>query len=120
MHTDAKINFKKYLILSIGLLSISMSLMRTRSELYGSVGIFIAACLNQVMLVAAVRSASKTAITGEQTNKFKMLFLILGKMLLLLGALSFGVQIMGDRVLIPLLIYVLQIAVLYLSFNKSR
>jgi hypothetical protein len=71
------------------------------------------------MLVTVVRDASRSAVTGLPANKLKMLILIIGKVVVIAGALIFSVQIMGNRVIIPVLIYVLQIAVLYLSFKKT-
>lgn len=81
--------------------------------------VFIAACLNQWMLVNVVRDASQNAADGTPVDKFNMVLMTVGKVILLIAALSFGVHIMGKRIIIPVLIYVLQIAVLYLSFEST-
>jgi len=118
MLTSAKINFKKYISLSLVIMILTYPLLKSKEEIYGSLIIFAAACLNQWMLVTSVREASKSAVTGVPANKLKMIIMILGKMFVLLGALTFAVHLMGNRVIIPLLIYVLQIAVLYLSLVR--
>ncbi len=81
--------------------------------------VFLAACLNQWMLVIGVDKMTKAAADQEQLDKVSIVILFLGKVFVLIVALSLGVQIMGKRIIIPLLIYVLQIAVLYLSFKKK-
>lgn len=120
MLPNAKINFKKYISFSLVIIICAYPFLRSKEEIVGSLIVFCAACLNQWMLVTSVREASQSAVTGVPANKFKMIIMILGKMAVLLGALTFGVHLMGNRVIIPLLIYVLQIAVLYLSFVRSE
>lgn len=81
--------------------------------------IFLAACLNQWMLVRGVQKITSSAAGKEESDKSGLITLFIGKAIVLIVALTFGVQIMGKRIIIPVLIYVLQIAVLYLSMKKS-
>jgi hypothetical protein len=118
MHTGAKINLIKYTIFSAILLTADFFLAKSNKEFLVMVTVFIAACLNQWMLVNVVRGVTHNAATGEPVDKVNMVLMIIGKVVLVLIALTFGVQIMGNRIIIPVLIYVLQIAVLYLSFDK--
>jgi hypothetical protein len=69
------------------------------------------------MLVNVVRDITQNAATGKPIDKVNMVMMIIGKVILLLAAITFGVQLMGNRIIIPVLIYVLQIAILYLSFD---
>jgi len=71
------------------------------------------------MSIFVVRKMSENAVIGSSKNNLLIPIFIMGKLILVVGALSFGVQIMGKRILIPVLIYVLQIVVLYLSFEKN-
>ncbi|MDO9182770.1 MAG: hypothetical protein Q7U04_10190 [Bacteriovorax sp.] len=71
------------------------------------------------MLISVVRRMSEGAATQVQKNKYLVTLMTIGKLVLVVGVLSFGVQIMGKRIIIPVLIYVLQIVVLYLSFEKE-
>jgi len=116
-----KINLKKYLGLSILLIIISLRLSKNNSEIIAMAIIFAAACLNQWMLVNSVRDLTNSAVDGTISNKSSVVFMVIGKLILLIVALTFGVQIMGKRIIIPVLIYVLQIGVLYISFeNKTN
>ena len=119
MHTGAKIDFRKYSLLSAILILAVYFLARSMAEFYVMLIIFFAACLNQWMLVKVVRGVTALAATGSPINKTKMILMIVGKVVLLMAALTFGVQIMQKRIIIPVLIYVLQIAILYLSFYKT-
>lgn len=119
MLINEKINLKKYLIYSIPLLVAIYLLSKTRDELLAMLLIYIAAYVNQLLLVKSVVGMTRVAAAGEvpPTGGKMMFFLAIGKFLLIVAALSFGIHIMGNRVIIPVLIYVLQIAVLYLSLK---
>jgi hypothetical protein len=120
MLTSAKINLIKYAVFSSILLIAICFFAKNYSELMAMLIVFIAACLNQWMLVNVVRDASQNAVDGTSVDKVNMIMMSVGKVILLIAALSFGVHIMGNRIIIPVLIYVLQIAVLYLSFNRQK
>jgi hypothetical protein len=120
MLTSAKINIKKYLLLSASILLISVISVSSLNEIGAILLVYLASCANQWMLVTAVREASKSAVSGAEVNKWKMIFLVFGKFAVIAAALIFSIQIMQKKVLIPVLIYVLQIAVLYLSFEKNE
>ena len=114
-----KINLKKYALLSTVLLAADYFFARDMAELKVMLTIFLAACLNQWMLVRGVMQITNVASGKEEADKTNLILLFIGKVIVLLVALIFGVQIMGKRIIIPVLIYVLQIVVLYLSINKS-
>ncbi len=114
-----KINLKKYALLSTVLLAADYFFARDMAELKVMLTIFLAACLNQWMLVRGVMQITNAASGKEEADKTNLILLFIGKVIVLLVALIFGVQIMGKRIIIPVLIYVLQIVVLYLSINKS-
>lgn len=115
-----KINLKKYALLSTVLLAIDYFLARDMAELKVMLTIFLAACLNQWMLVSGVMQITNVASGKEAPDKANLIMLFIGKVIVLLVALIFGVQIMGKRIIIPVLIYVLQIVVLYLSMKKPE
>jgi hypothetical protein len=119
MHITEKIDLKKYAFLSTILLAVSYFLARDMAELKVMLTVFLAACLNQWMLVRGVQKITGVAAGTEESDKFGLIMLFIGKIIILLVALVFGVQIMGKRIIIPVLIYVLQIVVLYLSMKKS-
>jgi hypothetical protein len=90
------------------------------NELKVMLTVFLAACLNQWMLVRGVVSITDHASGKATMDKTNVVLMFIGKVIVLLVALVFGVQIMGKRIIIPVLIYVLQIVVLYLSMKKSE
>ena len=118
MLISEKINLKKYALLSTILLVIDYFLARDMAELKVMLTVFLAACLNQWMLVRGVQQITDVASGKKEADKTGLILMFIGKVIVLLVALVFGVQIMGKRIIIPVLIYVLQIVVLYLSINK--
>jgi hypothetical protein len=120
MHTGAKIDFRKYIPLSAILITASYYLSRSTAEFYVMLTVFAASCLNQWMLVSVVNEITSNAAGGGEVDKGNLIMMVIGKVLIVIVALIFGVQIMGNRIIIPVLIYVLQIAVLYLSFMRVK
>lgn len=122
MPTNERINFKVYLPLSLILILLGYLLSNSPAEFKVIATIFLAACINQYMLVRGVDKITKQAANLETNTEDQggtLLGLFIGKIIVLIVALVFGVQIMGKRIIIPVLIYVLQIGVLYLSFKKT-
>jgi hypothetical protein len=119
MHISEKVDLKKYAILSTILLVAVYFMARDMAELKVMLTVFLAACLNQWMLVRGVQKLTNSAVGKEEPDKSGLILLFIGKVIVLLVALVFGVQIMGKRIIIPVLIYVLQIVVLYLSMKKA-
>ena len=120
MRISEKIDFKKYFIFSLILLGTSLFMAQNFKEMSVMAIVFMAACVNQWMLVKAVIKLTESTLISQTPNKSLFTLLFLGKTIVIIGALIFGVQIMGKRIIIPLLIYVLQIAILYLSFRKEK
>jgi uncharacterized protein YacL len=119
MLISEKINFKKYALGSTVLFILEGFFARDIEELKVMLYIFSAACLNQYLLVRVVQTITREAAGIEHPNKSKIAIMSVGKIIVLLVALVFGVQIMGKRIIIPVLIYVLQIVVLYFSMKKA-
>ena len=118
MLISERIDLKKYALYSSILIIISIFLARNSSELMVMATVFLAAGLNQYMLVRGVSKIADQAVGKEGSSKFDLIVLFIGKLIVLVVALTLGVQIMAKRIIIPLLIYVLQIVVLYLSLKK--
>lgn len=118
MLISERIDLKKYALYSSVLIIISIFLARNSSELMVMATVFLAAGLNQYMLVRGVSKIANQAVGKEESSKFDLIVLFIGKLIVLVVALTLGVQIMAKRIIIPLLIYVLQIVVLYLSLKK--
>jgi hypothetical protein len=119
MLTSAKINLKTYSLYSAILLILAYLSVRSEAEFLVAVVVFLATCANHWMLIFIVRRLSESAVGMMQKSRLLIPLMVVGKLILIVAALSFGVQIMGKRIIIPVLIYVLQIAVLYFSFEKQ-
>ncbi len=120
MLISEKVNFKKYFLFSLPILTLALFLSRNSNEIKVMLTVFVAACLNQWMLVNLVLGMTRVASGEGSVDKTQMVIMFIGKVLVLVVALTLGVQIMGKRIIIPVLIYVLQIGVLFLSLNKTK
>ncbi|GAB4023138.1 MAG: hypothetical protein Fur0010_26350 [Bdellovibrio sp.] len=84
------------------------------------VGVYLATLVNFWMLINIIEYLALSVKSGnkEKINKWKVSGFFVGKLLALLIALTLSIQIMGDRLLIPVLSYVSQIFVLGVSLRR--
>jgi hypothetical protein len=114
MNLTGRINFGNYFLLSIPTTLVALAFARGVNEVMAILVIYLATILNQLLLVEGVFE-----LVGA-SNKVKVVILFLLKMAILFGALALGVHLMGKRVIIPLLNYVVIIFVLGISLKNKR
>ena len=113
MNLTGRINFKKYLLFSLITTLITLAFARGVKDVAAILIIYLATVLNQLLLVEGVYE-----LTGA-SKKFKVIFIFLIKMGILFGALTLGVHLMGKKVIIPLINYVVIIFVLGTSLRDK-
>ena len=113
-----KINLKRYFIYLILHLVLTYFFVQSIAEFGIILLVFVATVLNQWMLIDSVEALVRGVVNKDNPATTKIVLMFLGKTILLMIALSFGVHIMGKRVIIPLLNYVVQIFILYFSFKR--
>lgn len=118
-----KINFKQFTPASIFTLGFFCFFAENKSELIVIVGVYLATLVNLLMLTEGIIELTRRDVHEEnsrlQINKEKVIYLFIGKILLLILALTLGVQIIGNRIIIALINYIMQIFILVLSFKKA-
>jgi uncharacterized membrane protein YccC len=74
------------------------------------------------MLVMGIRELVQPYLEASSSKRIKrIIFLFVGKLVILFGALSLGVHLMGERVLMALINYVVLIFVLVVfGMNKKE
>lgn len=118
MRLSEKIDFKKYVLFSILLIAIFFPFLKGPTEFKVLIVTYIAVLINQYMLVQGVADLIEPMARGEKVDNGWVVFLFIGKAVLLLIALIYGVQIIGNRIIIPVLFYVCQIFVLIFSSKR--
>ncbi len=118
MPIKRKINLKKYIVLTLLNFIIFSMLFRTLSEVKVLFVMLVAVLLNQYMLFAGIDSMIRPIVKGEKPENGWVFFLFVSKILILFLGLIYGVQIIGNRIIIPLLFYVFQIFIFVLSQRK--
>ena len=122
MQLKTELNLKRYILFSLPSTVLCVFLCRTWVEVLGVSIIYFGTVLNQIMLVASLREMLLPFVDTEsrKSNK-KIVLLFVGKLVILFGSLSLGVHLMGKKVLIPLINYVVLIFVLVLfGFEKNK
>ena len=122
MQLRTELNLKRYILFSLPSTALCVALCRSWVEILGVSTVYFGTVLNQIMLVASLREMLLPFVaTGSQKSNKKIVLLFVGKLVILFGSLSLGVHLMGKRVLIPLINYVVLIFVLVLfGFKKTK
>jgi magnesium-transporting ATPase (P-type) len=115
-----RINLKRYIPLSAALLTLGFTTCRNTREMMATGVVFVAVILNQWMLLNSIDAITQRALSKESDKQSNVLINFLFKAIILIVAISFGVHIMGNRIIIPILIYVIQIFVLYFSIRENK
>lgn len=100
-------------LLSLGTILV---FVRSKKEILVILGIFSGVLLNHYFLTEGISAL----LSPGRKEGIKIFIFFLGKFLVLVGALSLGVHFMGDRIIIGLVLYILQIAALCATFAKIR
>ena len=119
LRTD--LNVKKYLLYTLPT-TICFLMCQNWSDYLGVLIVYLGTVLNQIMLVASLKALLSPLVGAvvQKSNK-KIVLLFVGKLVILFGSLSLGVHLMGKRVIIPLINYVILIFVLVLcGFEKGK
>ena len=122
MRLKTELNLKRYLLFSLPSTALCVALCGTWGEVLGVSIVYFGTVLNQIMLVASLREMLLPFVDTEsrKSNK-KIVLLFVGKLVILFGSLSLGVHLMGKRVLIPLINYVILIFILVIfCMNKKE
>jgi hypothetical protein len=118
MHIREKINLKKYFALSFALFVTFLIFFHHPLEIKVLVITFIATLVNQYMLIRAVHELIVPVLNGQRPDSGWIGFLFIFKSIILIAALIYGVQIIGNKIIISVLFYVCQIFVL--AFSSKR
>lgn len=121
MDVVKRINLKKYF--SLGLLSTALAclLAQSSNDILAILVVYLATIVNQYILtwmVLKIAERHKSDIKESGPMALKMILAFMAKMASLILGLSFGVHLMGPRVIIPLFNYIIQIFILVMSFRR--
>ena len=122
MRLRTELNLKRYLLFSLPSTALCVALCKSWVEILAVLTVYLGTILNHIMLVASLKELLIPFVdTESQRSTKKIVLLFVGKLVILFGSLSLGVHLMGKRVLIPLINYVVLIFVLVLfGFEKQK
>lgn len=123
MHLEItkKINLKKFILLSLVPTIICFMLARNNHEIFAISIVYIATIIYLLMFAEAIYLLTNQYKPGYgEASKVTLGFLFIGKLVILISSLLFGVQIMENRIIIPVINYVIIIFVLGASTNKTN
>jgi hypothetical protein len=114
-----KINLKRYLIIIFLSTFVCFQFIRGGDEVIGLFVAMIFTAISQLALTEAVcLLTDQTLVMSEKKKKTRLVVFIVLKLLFLFLGLGLGVHLMGKRVIIPLINYILQISALGVSLRN--
>jgi hypothetical protein len=124
MLIKTKINLKLYLSLSALSTVVACLFAQNFIEVLVILIIAGATIINQTVLVELVSEMFHSAAQGglgggPKVDKGRILVLSIVKIGVMLGAISFGVLFMGNRIIIPVINYVIMIFILAASMDRK-
>lgn len=121
MDSKIGINLKKYFLYSLPSTGLCVFLARSPEEIFAIILALVLTFVNQYLLVLGVSELLNPAYLEDSAQRptKKIIFFFVLKMLILALALYFCAVIMGKRVIIPIINYVILIFVLYFSLEKK-
>jgi len=119
-----KINLPKYIILSLAATLIFLGFSYgDRRLIYVILSVYLATLINQALLVALIWSIIFTDTPKTRALRIKRLIKItsylLSKVIILVLAIIAGVHFVGDKIIIALLNYIVQIVLLGLCLRRK-
>ena len=115
-----KINFMRFFAFSIPLALGCMAVLNNRDEWLAFGVIYVATVIYLLMFALFVYELIRPhRIKDYKLYKKNLVFLFIGKLLILIGAILFGVQILESKIIIPVINYFLNIFVLGVSIKKD-
>lgn len=121
MLLKTKINLKKFFSISLLTTGVFLLFARDINDVFAILLVYVATVTHLGMLAEAVFELIKSQITDGHIHnvKDKILYLFLGKLTILIMSLVISRQIMGDRIIIPVINYVIQIFILTFSIKSK-
>ena len=116
-----KINYSKYFLLTLPITLGMILVLGTWYHAIGIVIIYIAAFINQLMLVKFVREFFVPEVAKMRNNldKGEIVSLFIVKIFILIFGISLGVLFMGHHVIFPVINYVIQMFVLVFCLREK-
>ncbi len=120
MRLNEKINFKIYLFYSIAILTPALIFCHNLVEVGLVLLCYCSVIISQSLMVGQMMHAILKA-SGQPTEEEQSPIIdTLLRIFLIASSLSLSVHLMGNRVIIPLLVYVSQIFILNFSLNREK
>jgi len=121
LRTLKKINAKIFISLSIPPTAVCLYFSNYPDEWIAVLTVYVATVIYLIMFAEAVYELTAPYTEeGYVSNKRKLAFLFIGKIVILISAIIFGRQIMGSKIIIPVLNYFVHIFVLGASLSKAK
>ena len=93
-------------------------LAKNRLELIVFFSILIATLLNQYLLARGVEKMFNASKENEKATGMTLVF-FLSKFIILFAAMGLGVHFIGNRIIVPILVYIAQLFILLFSLKKG-
>ena len=116
-----KINLKLWTPLTLATTLGLSTFLKSPAEYWVMLLVYVATYINLFILMYTLQKLmlSKESIESGRRDHVMIALMFVGKLFIVFGALGIGVHFIGNRIIIPLINYVVQILVLSISIRRN-
>ena len=81
--------------------------------------IYVATLINLALLISLLMKMFELKLSGGEIKPLNIITMFILKLIIMFAALTWGIHLIGNRIIIPLINYILQILILTIAMRKS-
>ena len=114
-----KIELKTFIPLSVASTIIFGLFCKSTNEVLVLSVVYIATLINLALLINLLTNMFELKLSGGEIKPLNILTMFILKLIIMFAALTWGIHLVGNRIIIPLINYILQILILTFAMRKT-
>lgn len=114
-----KIDLKVFIPLSVGVTILFGFICNNTNEVLVLAAVYLATLVNLALLLNLLMNMFELKMSGGEIKAINLLTMFILKLIIMFAALTWGIHLVGNRIIIPLINYILQILILTYAMRRN-
>lgn len=114
-----KIDLKTFIPLSLLTTAIFLFFVNGTNEILVVLVIYLATLVNLSLLISLLMGMFEMKLSGSEIKPLNIITMFILKLIIMFAALTWGIHLIGNRIIVPLINYILQILILTFAMRKT-
>jgi hypothetical protein len=114
-----KIDLKVFIPYSLATTLVFSFFLNGTNEILVLFVVYIATLINLALLVNLLMKMFELKLSGGEIKPLNIITMFILKLIIMFTALTWGIHLVGNRIIIPLLNYILQILILTFAMRRT-